>query len=498
MTEIVAMSEGSRLTGLLDRVPQARVLCVGDVMLDRYVYGRAERVSAEAPVPVLRVERRAEMAGGAGNVARNLAALGARCRLIAVVGEDAAGQTLSAMLREDGIAADLIADAGRPTTVKSRFVAAGQQLLRADEERTAAISDEVAERVVAASLSAMPEYDVLVLSDYAKGVLTPAVLSRLIRTAADRGMPVLVDPKQSDVDVYAGATIIKPNQHELAAIAGRALDDDAAVAAAAAELGRRLGQAAVLVSRSAQGMSLIRPNEPPLHLPTVAPEVYDVSGAGDTVVAVAAAAAAAGGSLDDAARLANLAGGLVVAKVGTAVVSIGELRLALLDREVSDAEAKVASVDMLADDMARWHRRGLKVGFTNGCFDLLHPGHVSLLAEARSQCDRLIVGLNSDASVKRLKGADRPVQTEAARALVLASLGVVDRVVIFEEDTPIPLLQRLQPDVLIKGGDYALDEVVGADIVQAYGGEVRLARLVPGHSSTKVIARMTGQRAGSG
>lgn len=492
------MSESSRLTGLLDRVPQARALCVGDVMLDRYVYGRAERVSAEAPVPVLRVERQAEMAGGAGNVARNLAALGAQCRLVAVTGDDAAGTDLRSRLESDGIVADLIRDSSRPTTVKSRFVAAGQQLLRADEEWTVDVAPAIADAVVAAALAAMADVDVLILSDYAKGVLTPAVLTTLIAAARERNLPVLVDPKQVDVDIYAGATIIKPNQSELAAIAGRPLSDEAAVAAAATELGQRLGGASVLVSRSAAGMSLIRADSEPLHLPTVAPEVFDVSGAGDTVVAVAAAVIAAGGALDDAARLANLAGGLVVAKVGTAVVSVGELLLALLDREVSDAEAKVAAVETLSDDVDRWHQRGLKVGFTNGCFDLLHPGHVSLLAEARSHCDRLIVGLNSDASVKRLKGPERPVQTEAARALVLASLGMVDRVVIFDDDTPIPLLQQLRPDVLIKGGDYALNEVVGADIVQAYGGEVLLAQLVPGHSSTNVIARMAGTRAGTG
>lgn len=489
------MGDSSRLTGLLDRVPQARVLCVGDVMLDRYIYGRADRVSAEAPVPVLSVERQAEMAGGAGNVARNLAALGASCRLVGVTGNDAAGSDLRARLESDGIVTDLVRDASRPTTVKSRFVAAGQQLLRADDEFTADVAPDIAEAVVAAAIAAMAHADVLVLSDYAKGVLTASVLSRLIAAARERALPILVDPKQVDVDVYLGATVIKPNQAELSAIAGRSLTDEATLAAAAADLGQRLGGAAVLVSRSAAGMSLIRPDSDPLHLPTVAPEVFDVSGAGDTVVAVAAAVIAAGGTLDDAARLANLAGGLVVAKVGTAVVSIGELLLALLDREVSDAEAKIASAEGLSEDMARWRLRGLKIGFTNGCFDLLHPGHVSLLAEARGHCDRLIVGLNSDASVKRLKGPDRPVQTEAARALVLASLGMVDRVVIFDDDTPIPLLHLLQPDVLIKGGDYTLAEVVGADIVQAYGGEVRLAQVVPGHSSTEVIARIGGQRA---
>ena len=491
------MSDGSKLTGLLDRFPTARVLCIGDVMLDRFVYGRAERVSAEAPVPVLRVERQVEMAGGAGNVARNLAALGASAHLIAVVGEDAAGAALAEMLRGDGISADLLRDPLRPTTVKSRYVAAGQQLLRADEEAVADIPMPLAEALLAAAMTAMESADVVILSDYAKGVLTATILTRLIAAARERGLPVLVDPKQANVEVYAGASIIKPNLQELAAISGAVLADDAAVAAAAEDLSRRLGGAAVLVSRSAAGMSLIRPDAAPLHLPTQAPEVFDVSGAGDTVVAVAAVAVAAGGDLADAARLANLAGSLVVAKVGTAVVGTNDLLLALLDRDVSDAEAKLASADGLLEDVARWRRRGLKVGFTNGCFDLLHPGHVSLLAEARGHCDRLIVGLNSDASVARLKGPERPVQTEAARALVLASLGVVDRVVIFDGDTPIPLLRMLQPDVLIKGGDYALDEVVGGDIVQGYGGEVRLARVVPGHSSSKVIARMAGQRSGT-
>lgn len=489
------MTDSATLTGLLERFPAARVLCVGDVMLDRYVYGRADRVSAEAPVPVLRVERQAEMAGGAGNVARNLAALGVRTGLVAVVGGDPAGRALAGMLGEDGIRADLVVDESRPTTVKSRFVAAGQQLLRADDETSAPLRGAVADKLVTAAQAAMGEADVLVLSDYAKGVLTTDVLRRLIGVAAERGLPVLIDPKRQDVEAYAGAAVVKPNLQELSAVVGRAVASDSEVEEAGAELSGRLGGAAILVSRSAAGMSLIRPDAPALHLRTRAPEVFDVSGAGDTVVAVAAAAMAAGGGLAEAARLANLAGGLVVAKVGTAVVSTNELLLALLDRELSGAEAKVLSGEAALEAVKRWRLSDLKIGFTNGCFDLLHPGHVSLLAEARGHCDRLIVGLNSDASVKRLKGPDRPVQTEAARALVLASLGMVDRVVIFDDDTPIPLLHLLQPDVLIKGGDYTLAEVVGADIVQAYGGEVRLAQVVPGHSSTEVIARIGGQRA---
>lgn len=489
----------SALHNLIDTLAGGRVACLGDVMLDRFTYGAVSRVSPEAPIPVLRIDREAEMLGGAGNVARNLAALGVETVLIAAVGDDAAGRAVAELAAsEANIAARLIVEAGRPTTLKTRYVADGQQLLRADAETTAAPSAATVAALLAALDAALETADVLVLSDYAKGVLCDAVLAAAIRKATAAGVPVVADPKRRDIAAYAGVTLLKPNVAELAAAAGLACDDDAGVAAAAAALLAGEDIAAMLVSRSGAGVSLVTAEGVATHLPADAREVFDVSGAGDTVVATAAAALAAGADLEQAARLANLAGGVVVGKVGTAVVHADDLAAALASAEATAQDAKIVTATGAAERVARWRARGLSVGFTNGCFDILHPGHVSLLRQARAACDRLIVGLNSDVSVARLKGPDRPVQTETARARVLASLEAADLVVVFADDTPLALLQTLKPDLLVKGADYTLDQVVGAREVRAWGGRVLLADIVDGHSTTGTIARMNRATGGGG
>jgi D-beta-D-heptose 7-phosphate kinase/D-beta-D-heptose 1-phosphate adenosyltransferase len=464
-------------------------------MLDRFVYGAVSRVSAEAPIPILHTSAQNIMLGGVGNAARNIAALGSRVVLVAVIGDDLAGQEIDGLAAAEGlIDARLAVESGRQSTVKTRYIASGQQLLRADEETVrplpAATVDELAKQIE----TAVTEVDVVVLSDYAKGVLADGVLQAAIETAKAAGVPIIVDPKRGDFAAYAGATVLKPNRAELATATNMPCDSDEAVEAAARKAMAEWGFEAVLVSRSQQGLSLVRRDTEALHIPAHALEVFDVSGAGDTVVATLAASLATGADLASAAQLANIAAGVVVGKVGTATVSGDELAQAVMAAEVTSSEAKVVSAQSAADTVARWRAQGFRVGFTNGCFDLLHPGHVSLLSEARASCDRLIVGLNTDDSVRRLKGEDRPVQSETARALVLASLAVVDLVVMFSEDTPIRLVQLLRPDVLVKGGDYALEEVVGADVVMSYGGEVKLAAIVPGHSSSDVISRMAKRR----
>ncbi len=489
--------EGHILHSFLDRFAEARVLCIGDVMLDRFVYGQVGRISPEAPIQVLRVGSESAMLGGAGNVARNVAGLGGRATLIAVIGDDDVGRQITAMAdSEEGLDARFVAEAGRPSTVKTRYIAAGQQLLRADAETARGVEKETSKKLIAAFESALPDVDVVVLSDYAKGALGDATLRATIDAANAAGLPVIADPKRADLSAYAGVTVLKPNRAELATALGMPCDDDDDIAAAAQAAVGDLGLEALMVSRSRQGMTLAVRGAEPLHLPARALEVFDVSGAGDTVVATTAVALAAGAELAVAAQLANIAGGVVVGKVGTAVVTRDELASALMAAEVSSSEAKVVSADAAVAAVARWRAQGLRTGFTNGCFDLLHPGHVSLLTEARAACDRLIVGLNSDESVTRLKGEGRPIQNETARAIVLASLATVDLVVIFSEDTPVPLLELLKPEVLVKGGDYKLDEVVGAEIVRGFGGEVRLAAFVPGHSASGVIARM-GNRSSS-
>ncbi|MBW2697077.1 MAG: D-glycero-beta-D-manno-heptose-7-phosphate kinase [Deltaproteobacteria bacterium] len=477
---------------MLEGFHRSRVLCVGDVMLDRFSYGRVERVSDEAPIQILHVGSQRSMLGGAGNVVRNVVALGARAILIAVTGDDDSAREIDELAEsEERLEQRLVVDPSRPTTVKTRFIAEGQQLLRADSESTDPVGEETTRRLIEAIAAELRHADVMVLSDYMKGVLTDELLSVAIAKAKVAGVPVIVDPKREDFSVYSGATVLKPNRAELEAGGRQACQTDAEIELAARGVARDCRIDAVLVTRSQQGMSLIRPDCEALHLRAKALEVSDVSGAGDTVVATTAVALASGAALHSAAELANIAGGIVVGKLGTAVVSREELGAALIAADASATEAKVKSAEAAYLDVQRWRKKGCRIGFTNGCFDLLHPGHISLLTEAKSHCDRLIVGLNSDESVKRLKGSDRPVQPEAARAIVLASMNVVDRVVIYSDDTPIPLLYLLEPDVLIKGGDYTIDEVIGGDVVQGYGGVVKIASLAPGHSSSEVIAKMS-------
>lgn len=484
MSEISRQVQVGALSG-------ARVVCVGDVMLDRFVYGHVERISPEAPIPVLRVRDERSMLGGAGNVARNLAALDASVSFVSVVGDDEEGRSLGEIFDElSGVTAELVADPGRPTTVKTRYISMGQQMLRADRETVEEIATETADVVVAAVAQHLPQADILVLSDYGKGTLTPYVCEVVIRAAKEAGVSVLVDPKGRDYARYRGADVITPNRQELHEASGMPVEDDAAVVAAARAIMADAGIGAVVATRSEDGMSVVSDEGDAIHFPAEAREVFDVSGAGDTVVATLAAALSGGLSLPQAALLANAAAGIVVGKVGTAVVYRDELEAKLRDEELSTIEEKVVGLPTACDLVAGWQASGLKVGFTNGCFDLLHPGHVTLLEKSRALCDRLVIGLNSDASVRRLKGPERPVQPDIARATVLAALGSVDLVVIFEEDTPAALIEALRPDVLIKGGDYTVKTIVGADFVQANGGRVEIIDLVPGFSTTKTIEKL--------
>lgn len=479
------------LLDVCDRLGQARVLVVGDAMLDRFVHGTVRRISPEAPIPVLAIEGERAMPGGAGNVVRNLVALGVGTAFAGAVGDDAAGAELTALLREKAPrGARLVVEPGRRTTVKTRYVAGAQQLLRTDFETVAPVAPATRDALAAAAAAFFPDVDVLLVSDYAKGAVTPGLLAALLPAAAARKLPVVVDPKGADFSRYAGAAVITPNRGELTAAAGRELTREADYERAARELmaAHRIG--AVCLTRSEEGLSLYPAAGPAVHITALGKEVFDVSGAGDTVAAVLAAGLAVGADLALCAGLANLAAGIVVGKVGTAVVHPDELRQAVLRLGGEDASLKILSRERLLETVALWRRNGLTVGFTNGCFDLLHPGHAAMLAGARQECDRLIVGLNTDASVRRLKGPTRPVQDQASRARMLASLGSVDAVVLFDEDTPLELIRAVAPDMLAKGGDYTLDGVVGADLVTAAGGRVVLVPLEAGRSTTDIIRRI--------
>lgn len=474
---------------LLGKFKDARLLVVGDVMLDRFVYGRVRRISPEAPVPVLLVEREAESLGGAGNVARNIASLGGRATLIGARGRDEAGVRLDELLSKDARLQGglLIFDNGR-TTLKVRYIADQQQVMRADYEKTWRERDGA--RILDHVRQMMDGHDALVISDYAKGFLSPNLVKDLIALFRAQGKPVVVDPKGVDLAPYDGATVITPNKHEAARATGGEAESELGASACAQSLLARLpGLSAVVVTRGAAGLSLLVRGDEIRHVAARAREVFDVSGAGDTVVAALALTLASGGDLVTAATLANMAAGIAVTMVGTAAVTANELASEFYSQQLESAERKIVSADRAGEWLKRWRAKGQRVGFTNGCFDLIHPGHISLLRQARAKCDRLVVGLNSDASVRRLKGSGRPVQDEMARALVLASLAMVDLVVIFTEDTPEQLIAALRPDVLIKGADYSREDIVGADFVTSYGGEVVRAELVPEYSTSSLIKR---------
>jgi D-beta-D-heptose 7-phosphate kinase/D-beta-D-heptose 1-phosphate adenosyltransferase len=471
------------------------VLCIGDLMLDEFVYGEVSRISPEAPAPVLAVKRTEVMIGGAGNVARNLVALGTRCIFIGVVGDDDAGGALADALGADPlIEFHLVVDGARQTTRKVRFVSEhfSTHLLRADWEVAAAVDPASEDALIGHVIEALPGAGAVVLSDYAKGALTPRVVRAVIDAANAAGKPVVVDPKGRDYSIYQGATLITPNRQELADATHRAANTDDEIAAAAAGLGNALGAQAVLVTRSEDGMTLVGEGGA-VHVPAYPVRVRDVSGAGDTVVAVLAAMLAMDADFESAMRAANAAAAVVVGKPGTATLSIAELRSRILPAASLAPEEKIVFDWALLDEhLVEWRRQGLRVGFTNGCFDLLHPGHVRLLAGARAACDRLVVGLNGDASVTRLKGPGRPVQPVKARAEVLAALEAVDLVAVFDEDTPEQLIARVKPTVLVKGADYTREEVVGREIVEALGGEVILVDLVPGYSTSAMVENARG------
>ncbi len=485
------ITDPSRLAAQVASLKGARVLCVGDVMLDRFVYGEVNRISPEAPIPVVRVVRESAMLGGAGNVVRNLGALNVKAHFLAAIGADSAGQEIARLIgAQDGVEPFLMVNNSRQTTIKTRFFAGGQQMLRVDNETSEPLDEPSQAQIVSSFASLVGSAGAVALSDYDKGVLAPPLLADLIGKAVAAKLPVVVDPKGSNYSPYRGATLVTPNRKELREATRMPVTTSEDIVVAAKSVIAEAGIANVLVTRSQDGMTLVTATGEVHHLPAQAREVFDVSGAGDTVVAVMAAALAAGLPILDAAYLANIAAGIVVGKVGTAVATADEIVATLHQTDLAAGEAKVASLDSAIDLIDRWRHKGLTIGFTNGCFDLLHPGHVSLLAQARAQCDRLVVGLNSDQSVQRLKGPTRPVQSEAARAAVLASLASVDLVVLFEEDTPLKLISALRPHILVKGADYTIDTVVGADLVQGWGGKIVLADLMPGHSTTATIARM--------
>jgi D-beta-D-heptose 7-phosphate kinase/D-beta-D-heptose 1-phosphate adenosyltransferase len=474
---------------VIDRLAQASVLVVGDILLDRFVEGRVSRISPEAPVPVLKFGAARARLGGAGNVAANLVAYGAAAALVGLTGDDEAAREFGILCGEHPrLAPCLVRDPSRPTTVKTRYLGGWHQLLRVDAEEVHPMAADVAAAIIEAARRAMATVGAVVLSDYGKGVLDAPTIAALINAAREAGLPVVVDPKKAATDIFDGASLITPNVEEMAQFTGIRAESDEAAEAACRRVLEISAIDAVLVTRGEAGMTLVERGGPPLHVRAATHRVFDVTGAGDTVVATLSAAIAAGAPLADAVRLANAAAGVVVTKPGTAVVHPAELRQALGGHQ----DGRVVGAADVARQVAAWKDQGLRVGFTNGCFDLLHRGHLYSLEQAARRVDRLVVGLNSDASATRLKGPGRPVQDEVTRAAVIAALRSVDLVVVFGEDTPAVLIETLAPDVLFKGADYREDEVAGGAFVKANGGRVELLPLLPGHSTSATVGRLRG------
>jgi D-beta-D-heptose 7-phosphate kinase/D-beta-D-heptose 1-phosphate adenosyltransferase len=496
-----AFAPGCDLAELVQGLGQPRVLVVGDVMLDRYVWGDAERISQEAPVILLHAETREERLGGASSVATLLRALGARVDLAGVVGGDTDGGRIRHHLLEQGIDDEaVLVDPDRPSTVKERYIGRAQhrhpqQMIRVDYEVRQPLSAACESLLTQAVLRQLRRADVVLLSDYDKGVCTPGLLAAVIVAARAAGVRILADPiRGSDYRKYHGCSAITPNRLEAGLATNRILTSAELALASAAELRERLDLEAAIVTLDREGMALVHSDGRAQVFPTRPRQVYDITGAGDMVMAVLGMALAAGADYDPAIRLANVAGGLEVEKIGVAPVSRQEILHDLLRaeglHEGRSGQRKLRDRPALVQEVRARRALGHRTAFTNGCFDVLHAGHVQYLQEARAQADLLVVGLNSDSGVRMLKGPMRPVHDAAARALVLGALEMVDYVTVFDEPTPLELIRALRPDVLVKGADYRRDEVVGADLVESYGGRVHLAALREGLSTTRLLQRL--------
>lgn len=502
------MPSAHPISAYISQFSAARVLVIGDVCLDRFVRGTVTRISSESPIPVMVSKQESRMLGQAGNTFANLVGLGVQATLLSVIGHDREGDMLCALVEASGAdPRSLLVNVNCPTTIKTRYMAGHQQVFRVDTEGALSCAPSIEGQLIEKLTALIPTQQAVILSDYGYGVLSSAVIRAAIAAAQAARIPVLVDPRGSDLSKYAGATVATPNRKELSeATGGAPTDTDSQVVLAAEKLMQQSGIQALVATRSQDGMSIVEPHSPPVHLRTTAREVFDVSGAGDTVIATIAAALAVGSSLVEAAGLANIAGGIVVGKVGTTPIRAQELldMIAEGDTQIAvtpvtaGATGKAVLTDWASalEQVERWQARGLKVGFTNGCFDILHAGHVNYLNAARAQCDRLVLAINTDKSVQILKGPTRPINNEVSRATVMAGLGAVDMVVFFGaenvggDNTAKAIIQHLKPDVYFKGGDYTIETLPEAPIVHAYGGTIQLMDVTEGHSTTNIIHKI--------
>lgn len=472
---------------ILAAFKKLKVMVIGDAMLDEYIHTTVERTSPEAPVQVARAQKRSYALGGAANVAGNLAKLGAQVDMACVIGSDENGKKLQQILAENGIDTEgIFVDAARPTTTKTRIIAGRHQMLRVDDEDTSPISKKISDRIMQFAQNRLPDGNGVIISDYLKGTLTNALLKSLISLARKNKKPVVVGPKGTSYQKYRGADVIIPNTLEAAAAYGKELKNDEDFKKAARFLLEQLQCRAILITRGADGMSLYQHNGDYEHIPTISREVYDVTGAGDTVLSAFGLALFGGASYPDAASLANIAAGIVVGKSGTATASADEI-ISSLEEEASSFDRKFKTLKQLKTILDEKKKQQKRIVFTNGCFDLLHIGHIKLMEEAKKLGDELVVAINSDTSTRALKGAGRPIIPEMERAHIISALSYVDHVIIFSEPTPEKLIKELKPDILVKGADYKPEEVVGREIVEDYGGRVVLVPLVKDKSTSRLL-----------
>lgn len=484
---------GTEIKAFFTRAKHLNALVIGDLILDEYLWGSTERISPEAPVQVVDVFRQDMRLGGAGNVINNLLSLGCQVKVASVIGDDEDGRMVLNRLELRGIKSDgVFLYAARKTSRKTRVLACNQQMLRIDCESREEINDALAQQLIEFVTPQLPHVQVVLLSDYLKGVLTDRLTKDLINLCRDAGVPVLVDPKGKDYSKYRGATMLTPNLKEAAEATGIQIDSDEDVSRAGRQLLKDLALDALVLTRGEEGMSLFVANEDEIQLPSMVRQVFDVTGAGDTVLSTIGFGLAGGLDFQDAAILANLAAGVVVGKVGTSTVTPNEI-LKSISHEVNRNDAKICTRSELKQILLEDKKHDRTIVFTNGCFDLLHIGHVKYLQKARSLGDRLVLGLNSDASIQRLKGKKRPLICQEERTYILAALDCIDYVCLFDEDTPLELISTLRPDIIVKGGDYTLDEVIGKEVVENYGGRVRLINLVDGKSTTNIINKILEQ-----
>ena len=471
------------------------ILCIGDIMLDRFIYGNIQRISPEAPVPILHLNNQKEMLGGVGNVANNILSLNGKAILIGLVGQDDYALKIKKIMHSKHISEhSIISSSYRPTICKSRFIAANQQIIRADEESLISLHPEEISLILENINHNISKSNAVIISDYGKGVCHPDIIQFIMEKAKAFNIPVFVDPKSKDFSLYKYATCITPNIAEASQAVQTSLKTDDDFEKAGQKLLNITQGQAILITRSEKGMTLIEKNKLPIHIPSRAREIFDVSGAGDTVIAALSLGVASGLTLAKAIHIANAAAGVVIGKVGTSTATVteveNELNAQSKGKNLPISTPALLSINGMINLSIKWKNQGFKIGFTNGCFDILHTGHISLLQTARQHCDRLIVALNSDDSIQRLKGSQRPVNTLADRVKLIAALRYVDAVIAFNEDTPFNLIQQIKPDVLIKGADYYGKKVVGSDIVKQNNGKIVLADLQQGFSTTHIIDKI--------